>query len=264
MYTGIPEEDAKVEQYKQATSRGGRMQMQTAIPMQQPDEFSWGEENYGIIPWASDAFSAMGQKINEAQLEAAYGEKTRAQEYLDLAAQVQSKWEKEEQLDDINNALAAINDYYGGKDSYGDVNEKMWDAREKNLNDRINALKKYYPDINLNNYPDYFKKIMADRADLAMDVLSKQSSAAEKTLHSAQTGFTGGGTHMLRQIGILMHGDDKAESNWRGTTSDWYGDRVDESLDQIAGWETASKEDRKKMLSNLVASLKKVQDFDDS
>ena len=53
MYTGIPEEDAKVDAYKEATKV--RQIMNPA-----DEEFSWGEENYGLVPWLSDAFSAVG------------------------------------------------------------------------------------------------------------------------------------------------------------------------------------------------------------
>lgn len=58
MYTGIPDEDAKVDAYKRATDL-------TAMMNPADGEFSWGEENYGLVPWLSDAFSAIGQKMNE-------------------------------------------------------------------------------------------------------------------------------------------------------------------------------------------------------
>lgn len=258
MYTGIPEEDAKVDAYREATKV--RQIMNPA-----DEEFSWGEENYGLVPWLSDAFSAIGQKMNEGQLEAAYGQMNRAQEWIDTSDVISEGFQKQQKLDDINAALKAVEAFYSGAPQWKDVDN--YEGLENNLNDKIDKLSKYYPDITVQNFPDHFKQIMKDRGDLGAELLNPNSQykKAERILTQAQAGYNlTGGKHLLRQIGIMFHDSPAVSSRWTGTTSDYFGDRVDESLDNLAGYQNASPEEKKQMIANFRKALYDVQRFDEN
>lgn len=258
MYTGIPEEDAKVDAYKEATKV--RQIMNPA-----DEEFSWGEENYGLVPWLSDAFSAVGQKMNEGQLEAAYGQMNRAQEWIDTSDVISEGFQKQQKLDDINSALKSIEAFYSGTPQWKDVDN--YAVLEKDMNEKINNLRTYYPDITVQNFPDYHKQLLQDRAELANDLLDSNSQykKAERILTQAQAGYNlTGGKHLLRQIGIMFHDSPAVSSRWTGTTSDYFGDRVDESLDNLAGYQNASPEEKKQMIANFRKALYDVQRFDEN
>lgn len=88
MYTGIPDEDAKVDAYKRATGL-------TAMMNPADGEFSLGNDDYGITQWFKDAIGAIGQKMNEGQLEAAYGQMNRAQEWIDTSNVLSEGYQKQ-------------------------------------------------------------------------------------------------------------------------------------------------------------------------
>lgn len=68
----------------------------------------------------------------------------------------------------------------------------------------------------------------------------------------------------MRQLGIFFHDSKAASQRWTGTTSDYFGDRVDEALDNLAGYQNASPEEQKQMISNFRKALYDVQTFDEN
>lgn len=264
MYTGIPDEDAKVDAYKRATDL-------TAMMNPADGEFSYGEDygNFwsttGRAQWFKDAIGAIGQKMNEGQIEAAYGQMNRAQEWIDTSDIISEGHQKQQKFDDINAAIRAAEAFYGGAPQWKDVDN--YESLENDLNNKINKLRTYYPDITIQNFPDHYQQILKDRGDLASDLLDPNSryKKAEQTLTQAQAGYNiGGGKHALRQLGVFFHDSKAASQRWTGTTSDYFGDRVDEALDNLAGYQNASPEEQKQMIANFRKALYDVQTFDEN
>ena len=155
MYTGIPDEDAKVDAYKRATDL-------TAMMNPADGEFSWDNDDYGNFwsttgraQWFKDAIGAIGQKMNEGQIEAAYGQMNRAQEWIDTSNVISEGHQKQQKFDDINAAIRAAEAFYGGTPQWRDVDN--YESLENDLNNKINKLRTYYPDITVQNFPDHYQ-----------------------------------------------------------------------------------------------------------
>lgn len=211
-------------------------------------------DGYWVGDWIHDAWGIFGESMNQAQADAEAGIVQQTNWGTQMSAAARKETLGKLQIEAIDGYMTLSDLYYNQLRKAGKTG-KIDRQVINGYNSAIDRLKEFYKGITPENADMYYNQMMSDKQKLQKLVTFGNGCSTISKMDVSTFSAPG---HPLRKLGIWFHDKDSwaskitgAISSVTGNYGDWFGDRVDESMDALSGWDTASNRQRLKMLDDF-------------